>query len=148
MLRSFLLIIAAAAIAATVFAASTGHADQSKRNAVTIPAPRTTPISGKQMYASYCAPCHGATGRGDGPVGNSLKTRPADLTVLSKNNQGKFPSAHIFSVLQLGAPVPPHGAAEMPVWGPVLGKMNQASPQERPLRISNLTSYLETIQAK
>jgi mono/diheme cytochrome c family protein len=133
---------------ATVFAASAGTPDQSKAKAITIPTPKTAPISGKQMYAGYCATCHGVNGKGDGPVGTSLKTRPVDLTLLSKNNQGKFPSAHIFSVLQLGAPVPSHGTAEMPVWGPVLGKMNQANPQERPLRISNLTSYLETIQAK
>jgi hypothetical protein len=34
------------------------------------------------------------------------------------------------------------------VWGPVLGKMDQANTQERQLRISNLSRYLETIQAK
>jgi mono/diheme cytochrome c family protein len=100
------------------------------------------------MYAGYCAPCHGKNGKGDGPVGTALKTKPVDLTVLAKNNLGKFPSQHIVSVLQFGAKIPAHGTSEMPVWGPLLGKMNQAVPQERPLRISNLTQYLETIQAK
>jgi len=34
------------------------------------------------------------------------------------------------------------------VWGPILGKMNVSNPQDRLLRISNLSRYLETIQAK
>jgi hypothetical protein len=36
----------------------------------------------------------------------------------------------------------------MPVWGPILGGMNQSNPQEKLLRISNLTRYLETLQSK
>ena len=59
-----------------------------------------------------------------------------------------FPSAHVISVLQFGTRFPSHGTIEMPVWGPVLGKMDQANPQERLLRISNLSHYLETIQVK
>ncbi len=153
MLKSLLntattVVIAIGVFAAIPFATNVIHADQSKAKVVTIPATRTTPISGKQMYASYCAPCHGANGRGYGPVGVALNTTPADLTQLSRNNGGKFPSAHVASVLQFGAKIPAHGTSEMPVWGPVLGKMDQASPQDRPLRISNLSHYLETIQAK
>jgi hypothetical protein len=70
------------------------------------------------------------------------------LTALSKNNGGKFPSNHVLTILKYGIDVPAHGTSEMPVWGPVLGKMDQANPQTRQLRISNLSSYLETIQAK
>jgi hypothetical protein len=44
--------------------------------------------------------------------------------------------------------VPAHGSAEMPVWGPILGKMNLSSPQDKLLRISNLSRYLETLQVK
>jgi hypothetical protein len=51
-------------------------------------------------------------------------------------------------VLQNGIDIPSHGAAEMPVWGPILGKMDQANMQDRLLRISNLSRYLESIQAK
>jgi hypothetical protein len=36
----------------------------------------------------------------------------------------------------------------MPVWGPILGKMNVTNTQERLLRINNLSHYLESIQAK
>jgi hypothetical protein len=36
----------------------------------------------------------------------------------------------------------------MPVWGPILGKMSQTNPQDRMLRISNLSRFLETLQVK
>ena len=33
-----------------------------------IPVKKTTPTDGKQMYTSYCAPCHGVDGKGHGPA--------------------------------------------------------------------------------
>jgi mono/diheme cytochrome c family protein len=132
---------------AAVFAASMGYANQSTVKVI-IPVNKTTPTSGKLMYANYCASCHGIDGRGHGPVATELKTPPTDLTMQSRNNHGKFPDTHIVTVLQFGAETPAHGSAEMPVWGPILGKMNVSSPQDRLLRISNLSRYLETLQAK
>jgi hypothetical protein len=44
--------------------------------------------------------------------------------------------------------MPAHGTAEMPVWGPTLGKMETTNLQEKLLRISNLSRYLETLQVK
>jgi putative copper resistance protein D len=35
---------------------------------------------GAPLYAQNCAECHGATGRGDGPLAGKLPIRPADLT--------------------------------------------------------------------
>jgi copper resistance protein D len=35
---------------------------------------------GAPLYAQNCAECHGATGRGDGPLADKLPIRPADLT--------------------------------------------------------------------
>jgi len=134
------------AIAATL-AVSMVYADQTTAK-VTIPTSRTTPSSGKQMYVSYCAPCHGMDGRGQGPAASALKTPPADLTALSKNHGGKFPDTHIQAVLEFGSGISAHGSLEMPVWGPILGKMNTANVQERLLRISNLSRYLDSIQAK
>jgi hypothetical protein len=57
-------------------------------------------------------------------------------------------SAQVASVLQLGVDVPSHGNAEMPVWGPILGKMDLANSEQMALRISNFSHYLETMQAK
>lgn len=51
-------------------------------------------------------------------------------------------------MLQFGSTLPEHGAADMPVWGPILGNMEQANPQAESLRIANLSAYLRSIQAK
>jgi mono/diheme cytochrome c family protein len=143
MLKNLFFIALAAAVASGF-----GYA-QSTSNVV-IPVEKTSAASGKQMYVNYCAPCHGVDGRGNGPVAAALKQQPADLALLSKNNGGKFPSIHVESILQFGTDNPSHGNAQMPVWGPVFTKMNTATPQTdvTMLRISNLSRYLETLQAK
>jgi mono/diheme cytochrome c family protein len=120
---------------------------------VVIPVNKTASNDGKQMYSNYCAPCHGVDGRGHGPVAPALKVQPTDLTILSKDNLGKFPDSHIATVLQFGAEMPSHGSAhgsaEMPVWGPILGNMSRSnSAAEKQQRISNLTQYLKTIQVE
>jgi mono/diheme cytochrome c family protein len=132
---------------AAVFIVAMASADQ-PNGKVTIPVDKTTPTSGKVMFTSYCAPCHGIDGKGNGPAAPALKTPASDLTVLSRNNHGKFPDTHIVSILQFGMEMRAHGSAQMPVWGPILGKMNQTNPQEKQLRISNLSRYLETLQVK
>jgi copper transport protein len=35
---------------------------------------------GQALYTANCQPCHGSSGKGDGPVGLTLNPRPADLT--------------------------------------------------------------------
>ena len=138
-----LLVIAAIA----TLAVATSYAEPSNSK-VTIPVTKTAATSGKQMFGNYCAPCHGVDGRGQGPVSSALRTPPPDLTVLSRNNHGKYPDTHVVAVLQGGTLIPSHGAAEMPVWGPILAKMDQGNTQERMLRISNLSRYMETMQVK
>ena len=115
---------------------------------VTIPLTRTTPTSGQQMYANYCTPCHGQDGKGQGPVAGALKSQPTDLTLLAHNNNGKFPATHVTAVLQSGVNIPAHGSAAMPVWGPILGKMDVTNPQDKILRIANLSHFLRTIQER
>ncbi|MGC1424710.1 MAG: c-type cytochrome [Terracidiphilus sp.] len=142
MLKSLLV----AAVAA-VLAASLSFADQSESKVV-IPVNKTSPADGKQMYTSYCAPCHGVDAKGRGPAAPALKAPPTDLTELQKNNHGKFPDTHVMAILEFGADVPAHGSATMPVWGPILGNMNRLSLQDKQLRISNLSRYLESIQTR
>lgn len=36
--------------------------------------------NGMTLYQSYCAPCHGKNGKGDGPAATSLHPKPADHT--------------------------------------------------------------------
>jgi mono/diheme cytochrome c family protein len=136
-----------AAMAAATLAITLGYADQTTGKVI-IPVTKTNPTSGKQMYTSYCAPCHGVDGRGNGPAASALKTAPADLTGLAKANHGKFPDTHILTVLKFGSEMPSHGSAEMPVWGPILGRMGQVNSQDKDLRMTNLSRYLETLQVK
>ena|ERR1700760_762985 len=141
MLKSLLVTAAVA-----VLAASLSFADESSK--VVIPVSKTPPNNGKQMYSNYCAPCHGTDGKGGGPAASALKNHPTDLTQLTKSNNGKFPDTHIVAILDFGSEVPAHGSATMPVWGPILGTMNRTNAQDKQLRISNLTRYLESIQAQ
>ncbi len=48
------------------------------------------------------AACHERDGKGDGPAASELKTPPTDLTALTRQNGGKFPSDHVASVLRFG----------------------------------------------
>jgi mono/diheme cytochrome c family protein len=134
------------AAVATAIAISFGYAQSSSQ--VTIPVKKTEATSGKQMFMSYCAPCHGTGARGDGPVAASLKTPPFDLTTLSKKHGGQFPDKHVLAVLQFGVDVPSHGSTAMPVWGPVLGSMSKTNSMDRQIRINNLVDYLKSIQVK
>jgi mono/diheme cytochrome c family protein len=146
MLKSLLFILAAAV------AIGAGYARQgdvkTTNSKVVIPLPKTTPVDGKQMFVNYCAPCHGIDGRGNGPVASALKRSPTDLTLISRSNGGKFPSAHVIAVLEYGTNIPSHGTADMPVWGPILGKMDPTALNARNMRISNLRQYIEDIQIK
>jgi mono/diheme cytochrome c family protein len=108
----------------------------------------TLASSGKEMYMSYCAVCHGKDAKGNGPAAEALKVPPTDLTLLAQKNGGKFPSAHVTSVLRGQASPAAHGSADMPVWGPLFWQMGGGHETEVTLRISNLSKYLESLQAK
>jgi mono/diheme cytochrome c family protein len=101
------------------------------------------------MYTSYCAVCHGTDGKGGGPAASALKTPPADLTMLSKNNGGKYPALKVTSTIRGGpSNLPAHGSKEMPVWGPLFWGMSNGHEAEVQQRVTNLTHYIETLQAK
>ncbi len=44
-----------------------------------VPAQGAGTAAAARAYGEHCAPCHGEGGRGDGPVGQGLPTRPADF---------------------------------------------------------------------
>ncbi|MBZ5654950.1 MAG: cytochrome c [Acidobacteriia bacterium] len=111
-------------------------------------APATSPASGKDMFVSYCASCHGKDAKGDGPAAGALKSLPADLTTLTKRNGGKYPSDKVTSILRGQTNLVPHGDQEMPVWGPVFWRMSQGHEEQVQQRIANLNRYIESLQAK
>lgn len=113
-----------------------------------VPVKPTSAASGRQMFANYCASCHGTDGKGGGPATAALKTPPADLTTLSKSNGGKFPDMKVSATLRGEADLPAHGSKDMPVWGPLFRSVSGGHESEVQQRISNLTKYIETFQAK
>ena len=55
--------------------------------------------TGKSEYLSSCATCHGVDGKGDGPLSDHLKTRPADLTTLAQRNNGFLPLNDVYEII-------------------------------------------------
>lgn len=112
------------------------------------PIQQSNSTSGKQMFADYCAPCHGLSAKGDGPAASALKTPPADLTQLAKKNNGKFPMDHVMYDLRKGSSLASHGSSDMPVWGPLFKSLDTTNPVMVDQRIRNLSVYIESLQAK
>jgi mono/diheme cytochrome c family protein len=113
-----------------------------------VPARPMSPASGQEMYTAYCAVCHGGDGKGGGPAAEALKGPPPDLTLIARNNGGKYPFDHIASAIQGDRYLPAHGTKEMPVWGDLFWRMSQGHTSEVQLRVANLDKYIESLQAK
>lgn len=108
--------------------------------------PPTYMPTGQQMYAQYCAACHGANAKGHGPLAVVLKTPPSDLTTLAKRHQGKFPYDYVSSVLEFGPGFPAHGSSDMPTWGPIFRYYDRRNERVVKQRIKNLCDYLASLQ--
>ena len=121
---------------------------QTKPTIKNVPLTPTSPVSGKEMFATYCAVCHGADAKGGGPAAAALKNRPTDLTQLSAKNGGKYPELFVVATLS-GREVDAHGSQEMPIWGDLFRSLGGSDRSDIVhMRIGNLTSYIGSIQAK
>jgi mono/diheme cytochrome c family protein len=103
-------------------------------------------IRGPALYKAYCASCHGSDAKGSGPMANSLKVAPADLTRISARNGSAFPLARVSRIIS-GEEVLPngHGSSDMPAWGPIFSKVEADQDLGR-VRIDNLARYLSQLQ--
>ena len=113
-----------------------------------VPIANAPSYSGKEMYNSYCAVCHGTDGKGNGPAASAMKIPPTDLTTLAQKSGGKYPSAHVASVIRGQAALPSHGSEDMPVWGPLFSSISQGHEGQVQQRVANLVKYVESLQAK
>lgn len=118
------------AASAPVLAATEGAQQQARRD-----------------YQKYCASCHGPEGRGDGPVAQAMKAMPADLSLLSMNNDGKYPADKVREIIDGRADVKAHGPRAMPVWGKEFYVSAEGVGQRQAHdRIEGLTDYLQRMQ--
>ena len=77
-----------------------------------------------------------------------MKIPIPDLTKLSKLNKGVFPAVHVTAVIRGEVGVRSHGVQDMPVWGPIFLTMSGRQEAAVHMRVSNLTTYIETLQVK
>lgn len=118
---------------------------------VTVPMTRVPSYSGQVMYAHYCAACHGNDGMGNGPAAKALKVAPANLALLARQNHGKFPYAHVSTIIRGDVNAPDaHGKKDMPVWGTLFAQSSGAHPVDAEVlkRVNNLTWYVESLQQR
>jgi len=113
-----------------------------------VPITSTPSNSGKEMFNSYCAVCHGKDAKGSGPAASAMKAAPTDLTALAKSNGGKYPAAHVAAILRGQASTPSHGSQDMPIWGPLFSSLSQGHESQVQQRITNLVNYVEGVQSK
>jgi mono/diheme cytochrome c family protein len=133
-------------VSAAIFLLASTVPGQQKPAVKTAPVPFSKPESGASMYKDYCAACHGATGKGDGPAAVALKSPVPDLTTLSKRSGGEFPDAKLAYLLNHGGSTTGiHGSEAMPIWGKLFKSVNTDLVK---LRVANLTNYLKTLQQK
>ena len=92
-------------------------------------------LDGRIEFLSKCATCHGADGKGDGPHGFKLKTKPPNLTTLARRNKGVFSQRAVYDVVDGRKPTGSHRIAEMPIWGcrhaPPSSRASQKSARKR-----------------
>jgi mono/diheme cytochrome c family protein len=89
---------------------------------------------GKNLYASYCAACHGDQGKGDGVAARSLPVKPADHTNSAVMSQ--LSDAYLTDIITKGG-----GAVNkstfMPAWGSSLN----------PKQVADIVAYVRSLSS-
>ena len=114
---------------------------------VTAHADESVEAAGKARFMENCAVCHGPTATGNGPFATMLNKKPANLTVLSKNNGGAFPFNVVYDTIDGRGQTGAHGTKDMPIWG-ATWKGSKAQGAETAVRgrILEMIIYLRSIQ--
>lgn len=111
----------------------------------------TNPETGKEVFLTYCATCHGVSAKGDGPMAKMLTTPPTDLTQLAENNGGQFPTFRVVRQIDGRDPLLAHGG-EMPLFGQLFTFIDGSIATEsgQPIMtaqpIADVAAWLITIQ--
>jgi hypothetical protein len=110
-----------------------------------------SPSTGRSVFVNSCASCHGAAGRGDGPLAAELEVKPADLTKIAARRDGLWPLVEVMSIID-GYHRRTLPREKMPVFGDLAeGKLvpfdaGDGKLVPTPVTLIALANYLETIQ--
>jgi mono/diheme cytochrome c family protein len=103
---------------------------------------------GSSVFKTYCASCHGAEAKGDGPLAQQMRTVPPDLTKVASRNKGKFDAEAVARIIDGRKPVKGHGGPDMPVWGDSFKQSRDGYSEDAvKARIAALVEFLGSIQA-
>jgi Cytochrome c len=121
-----------------------------KLTKISISQNQSEPGSGKQMYKDYCAVCHGMDGKGDGPAVQFLQAAPPDLTTMGKRYNERNVTLRVNTVLRFGTGRKARGTLDCPLWGDLFYELENRNghPDIAKMRISNLSEYVQSMQAK
>lgn len=102
-------------------------------------------VTGEKLFEDHCARCHGLDGKGKGPSAGDQKTEPANLTEITKRNDGKYPAERIAEIIRYGGGLPGHeNDHTMPVWGKVFS--GECGPAFSRRAVVEVNRYIETLQ--
>src|SRR5262245_34817487 len=105
--------------------------------------------TGRGLFITNCASCHGSDGRGGGPVADSLRSRPPSLTEFAVRNHGVFPAERLHRIIDgKDQSVRAHGSFEMPVWGDAFRKREGLTDEAVRARINAIVRFLSSIQER
>lgn len=109
--------------------------------------PAAQPPPGSSDFRTYCAPCHGPSGKGDGVLVPQMSTVPSDLTLLGARNGGVFPSGRVSQAIDGRRPAKAH--ASMPAWADAFRESADGRGEEGVKeRIQAIVGYVESLQVK
>jgi mono/diheme cytochrome c family protein len=106
-------------------------------------------VSGAYAFRTYCASCHGVDGKGEGPLTDSLRFQPPDLTLIAKRNGGEFPTEKVTRIVDGRNPLKGHGGPDMPIWGDAFRNADTGYDDAAArARIRTVVEHLRSIQAQ
>jgi mono/diheme cytochrome c family protein len=105
-------------------------------------------VAGAYAFRTHCASCHGADGRGEGPMTANLRFQPPDLTLIARRNGGSFPAERVYRIVDGRNPLKGHGGSDMPIWGDAFKNADTGYDEAHAkTRVQSVVDYLKTIQA-
>ncbi|MBI2881046.1 MAG: cytochrome c [Candidatus Tectomicrobia bacterium] len=88
--------------------------------------------AGKEKYLQFCASCHGAAGKGDGPAAAALNPKPRDHS--DAKYMATLKDEEVFNIIKQGG-VPLGKSPLMPPWGQALSDQD----------IRNVVGFIRTL---